>query len=62
MTPLETEDIKQLSTLPTLSQDPSAVQVLMANEQQVPIATTTAHLRQYCTHRDSLIPMHELVH
>ncbi|XP_066841146.1 olfactory receptor 14C36-like [Anser cygnoides] len=46
MTPLETEAIKQLSTLPTLSQDPSAVQVLMANEQQVPIATTTAHLRR----------------
>ncbi|XP_066841006.1 olfactory receptor 14C36-like [Anser cygnoides] len=37
MTPLETEDIKQLSTLPTLSQDPSAVQVLMANGQQVAI-------------------------
>ncbi|XP_047912225.2 olfactory receptor 14C36-like [Anser cygnoides] len=57
MTPLEMEDIKQLSTLPTLSQDQSAVEVLMANEQQVPIATTTVHLRQYCTNRDYLIPI-----
>ena len=53
---------KQLSTLPTLSQGPSALEVLMANEQQVPIATTTVHLRQYCINRDSLIPLHELVH
>ena len=34
----------------------------MANEQQVPIATTAVHLRQHRTNRDSLIPIRELVH
>uniref|UniRef100_A0A8B9VM15 ribonuclease H n=1 Tax=Anas zonorhyncha TaxID=75864 RepID=A0A8B9VM15_9AVES len=59
---LSTEKIKQLSTLPGLSQDPSAVGLLRIEEQQVPIATTTVHRRQYRTNRDSLIPIHELVH
>ncbi|XP_071888495.1 olfactory receptor 14A16-like [Anas platyrhynchos] len=45
-----------------LPDDPSAVEVLMANEQQVPVATTTVRPRQYCINRDSLIPIHELVH
>ncbi|KAK4807223.1 LOW QUALITY PROTEIN: hypothetical protein QYF61_024343 [Mycteria americana] len=59
---LETEEIKQLSTLPGLSEDPSVVGLLRAAEQQVPIAITTVHRRQYCTNRDSLIPIHELIH
>ncbi|KAK4806966.1 hypothetical protein QYF61_027333 [Mycteria americana] len=37
---LETEEIKQLSTLPGLSEDPSVVGLLRVKEQQVPIATT----------------------
>jgi len=40
---VETEDIKQLSTLPGLSEEPSIAAFLMVKEQQVPIATTTVH-------------------
>ncbi|KAK4822646.1 hypothetical protein QYF61_018598 [Mycteria americana] len=58
---LETEGIKQLSTLPGLSEDPSVVGLLRIKEQQVPIATTTVHQRQYRTNRDSLIPIHKLI-
>lgn len=58
---LETEGIKQLSTLPGLSEDPSVVGLLRVEEQQVPIATTTVHRRQYRTNRDSLIPIHKLI-
>ncbi|KAK4807074.1 hypothetical protein QYF61_018415 [Mycteria americana] len=58
---LETEEIKQLSTLPGLSEDPSVMGLLRVKEQQVPIATTTVHRRQYRTNRDSLIPIHELI-
>ncbi|KAK4810935.1 hypothetical protein QYF61_013343 [Mycteria americana] len=54
---LETEEIKQLSTLPGLSKDPSVVGLLRVEEQQVPIATTMVHRRQYRTNRDSLIPI-----
>ncbi|KAK4823308.1 hypothetical protein QYF61_000521 [Mycteria americana] len=57
---LEMEEIKQLSTLPGLSEDPSVVGLLRVKEQQVPIATTTVHWRQYRTNRDSLIPIHKL--
>ena len=60
MAALETEEIKQLSTLPGLSEDPSVVGLLRAEEQQVPIATTMVHRRQYRTNRDSLIPIHKL--
>ena len=59
---LETEGIEQLSTLPGLSEDPSAVGLLRVEEQQVPIATTRVHRRQYRTNRDSLIPIHMLIH
>ncbi|GAB0209812.1 hypothetical protein GRJ2_003446900 [Grus japonensis] len=59
---LETEDIEPLSTLPGLSEDPSVVGLLRVEEQQVPIATTTVHQQQYCTNRDSLIPIHKLIH
>ncbi|KAK4806844.1 LOW QUALITY PROTEIN: hypothetical protein QYF61_012565 [Mycteria americana] len=58
---LETEEMKQLSTLPGLSEDPSVVGLLRVKEQQVPIATTTVHRRQYRTNRDSLIPIRELI-
>ncbi|KAK4810453.1 LOW QUALITY PROTEIN: hypothetical protein QYF61_004233, partial [Mycteria americana] len=58
---LEMEEIKQLSTLPGLSEDPSVVRMLRVKEQQVPIATTTVHRRQHRTNRDSLIPIHELI-
>jgi len=46
---VKTEEIKQLSILPGLSEDPSVVGLLRAEEQQMPIATTTVHRRQYRT-------------
>ncbi|GAB0208427.1 hypothetical protein GRJ2_003308400 [Grus japonensis] len=58
---LETEEIELLSSLPGLSEDPSVVGLLRVEEQQVPITTTTVHWRQYCTNRDSLIPIQELI-
>ncbi|RMC22008.1 hypothetical protein DUI87_02879 [Hirundo rustica rustica] len=58
---VETEDIRQLNTLPALSDDSSAVGLLRVEEQQVPIATTTVHRRQYRTDRDSVIPIHEMI-
>ena len=59
---LETEGIEQLSTLPGLSEDPSVVGLLRVEEQQVPITTTMVHWQQYRTNRDSLIPIHMLIH
>ncbi|KAK4830950.1 hypothetical protein QYF61_014409 [Mycteria americana] len=58
---LETEEIKQLSTLPGLSEDPSVVGLLRVEEQRVPVATTVVCWRQYRTNQDSLIPIHKLV-
>ena len=58
---MEMEDIKQLSTLPGPSDGPSVVGLIRAEEQQVPIATTLVHWWQYCTNRDSLIPIHQLI-
>ncbi|RMB97392.1 hypothetical protein DUI87_26120 [Hirundo rustica rustica] len=58
---VETEDIRQLSTLPGLSDDSCAVALLRVEEQQVPIATTTVHRRQYRTDRDSVTPIHEMI-
>ncbi|RMC02617.1 hypothetical protein DUI87_20772 [Hirundo rustica rustica] len=58
---VETEDIRQLSTLPGLSDDSCAVGLLKVEEQQVPIATTTVHRRQYRTDRDSVTPIHEMI-
>ncbi|RMC20894.1 hypothetical protein DUI87_01747 [Hirundo rustica rustica] len=58
---VETEDIRQLNTLPGLSDDSCAVGLLRVEEQQVPIATTTVHRRQYRTDRDSVIPIHEMI-
>ncbi|GAB0209683.1 hypothetical protein GRJ2_003434000 [Grus japonensis] len=56
------EKIKQLSTLPGLSEDPFVVGLLRVEEQQVPSATRTVHWRQYRTNRDSLAPIHEWIH
>ncbi|RMB91827.1 hypothetical protein DUI87_31755 [Hirundo rustica rustica] len=58
---VETEDIRQLNTLPGLSDDSSAVGLLRVEEQQVPITTATVHHRQYRTDRDSVIPIHEMI-
>ncbi|GAB0208759.1 hypothetical protein GRJ2_003341600 [Grus japonensis] len=58
---LEAEEIEPLSSLPGLSEDPSVVGLLRAEEQQVPIATRTVHQRQYRTNRDSLVPIHKLI-
>ncbi|RMC21314.1 hypothetical protein DUI87_02175 [Hirundo rustica rustica] len=58
---VETEGVKQLNTLPGLSENPSAVGLLKVEEQQVPIATSTVHRRQYRTTRDAVIPIHEMI-
>ncbi|GAB0179593.1 hypothetical protein GRJ2_000424600 [Grus japonensis] len=58
---LEAEEIEPLSSLPGLSEEPSVVGLLRVEEQQVPIATTTVHRRQYRTNRDSLVPIHKLI-
>ncbi|OWK54466.1 Gag-Pol polyprotein [Lonchura striata] len=55
------EDIKQLNTLPGLSENPSAVGLLRVEEQQVPIATSTVHNRQYWTNGGSVIPIHRMI-
>ncbi|GAB0207896.1 hypothetical protein GRJ2_003255300 [Grus japonensis] len=46
---VNTEKIKQLSTLSGLSEDALIVGLLRVEEQQVPIATRTVHRRQYRT-------------
>ena len=56
------EGIKQLNTLPGLPENPSAVGLLKVEEQQVPIATSTAHHRQYWTNGDAVIPTHKMIH
>lgn len=56
------EDIKQLSTLPGLSEDPSVAGLLRVEEQQVPVATTTAHQWQYRTNQNYLVPIRKLIH
>ncbi|RMC16226.1 hypothetical protein DUI87_08441 [Hirundo rustica rustica] len=58
---VETENIRQLNTLPGLSDDSCAVGLLRAEEQQVPITTTTVYRRQYHTDRDSVIPIREMI-
>ncbi|RMC20506.1 hypothetical protein DUI87_01357 [Hirundo rustica rustica] len=57
-----TEGIKKLNTLPGLSENPSAVGLLKVQEQQVPIATSIVHCRQYRTTRDAVIPIHKMIH
>ncbi|GAB0178636.1 hypothetical protein GRJ2_000328900 [Grus japonensis] len=58
---LASEGIKQLSTLPGLSEDPSVLGLLRVEEQQVPVTTRTVHWWQYRTNRDSLIPIHKMI-
>jgi len=60
--PLETEEIKQLSTLPGLSKNPSVLGLLRVEEKQMPVTTTMVHWWQHGTHHDSLIPIHKLIH
>ncbi|RMC22238.1 hypothetical protein DUI87_00549 [Hirundo rustica rustica] len=54
-------ETQQLNTLPGLSENPSAVGLLRVEEQQVPIATSTVHRRQYRTTRDAVIPIHKVI-
>ncbi|KAJ7413212.1 hypothetical protein BTVI_43887 [Pitangus sulphuratus] len=61
ITTVETEEIRQLNTLPGLSDDPSAVGLLNVEEQLVPMATATVHRRQYRTDRDSMTPIHKMI-
>ncbi|RMC15655.1 hypothetical protein DUI87_07857 [Hirundo rustica rustica] len=56
-----TEGIRQLNTLPGLSENPSAVGLLKVQEQQVLIATSIVHRRQYRTTRDAVIPIHKMI-
>ncbi|GAB0209617.1 hypothetical protein GRJ2_003427400 [Grus japonensis] len=58
---LEMEETELLSTWPGLLLDPSVVGLLRVKEQQVPIDTTAVHQWQYCTNRDSLIPIYKLI-
>lgn len=53
ITTVETKQIKQLCTLPSLSEGPSAVGLLRVKEQQVLIATIMVHRRQCHTNQDS---------
>ena len=57
----DTDDMKQPSLLPGLSEDPSVVGLLHVKEQQVPTATKTVHRQQYCTNRDSSLPILKLI-
>lgn len=58
---VDTDNIKQLSVLPGLSEDLTVVGFLCVKEQQVPIVTKPIHRRQYHTNRDSLIPIQKLI-
>ncbi|RMB88993.1 hypothetical protein DUI87_34642 [Hirundo rustica rustica] len=58
---VEAEGIKKLNSLPGLSENPSAVELLKVEEQRVPIVTSTVHRRQYRTNRDAVIPIHKMI-
>ncbi|RMC20030.1 hypothetical protein DUI87_00876 [Hirundo rustica rustica] len=58
---VETESVKQLNTLPGLSENPSAVGLLRVEGQQVPIATSIVHHQQYRTTQDAVIPIHKMI-
>ncbi|TRZ07220.1 hypothetical protein HGM15179_019886 [Zosterops borbonicus] len=58
---MNTVKIKQLSTLPDLSEDLFIVGLLQVEDQQVSIATRTVHQQQYHTNQDSVTPIHELI-
>ncbi|RMC03344.1 hypothetical protein DUI87_20540 [Hirundo rustica rustica] len=59
---VEAEGIKKLNSLPGLSENASAVGLLKVQEQQVPVATSMVHRRQYRTNRDAMIPIHKMIH
>ncbi|RMC12149.1 hypothetical protein DUI87_11284 [Hirundo rustica rustica] len=59
---VKAEGIKQLNTLPGLSENPSAVGLMKVKEQRVPVATLTVHSQQYWTNRDAVIPIHKMIH
>ncbi|TRZ12336.1 hypothetical protein HGM15179_014756 [Zosterops borbonicus] len=58
---VETESVKQLNTLPGLSESPTAVGLLKGEEQQVPIATLTMHRQQHRTTGDAVILIHKMI-
>ncbi|KAJ7408829.1 hypothetical protein BTVI_58401 [Pitangus sulphuratus] len=58
---VEIEEIRQLNTLPGLSEDPSAVGLLKVEEQLVPMATATVHCQQYPTNQDSVVPIYKMI-
>lgn len=55
---METEEIRWLITLPGLSEDFPAVELLGVEEQQVLIATTSLHCQQ---NYSSVVPTHEMI-
>lgn len=59
---LETEEIRQWNTL-LISQTTPLLRVglLRVEEQQLQITTATVHYQQYCTDRESVIPIHEMI-
>ncbi|RMB89567.1 hypothetical protein DUI87_34035 [Hirundo rustica rustica] len=44
-----------------MSENPSAVGLPKAEEQRVPVATSTVHRRQYQTNRDAVIHIHKMI-
>ncbi|GAB0208182.1 hypothetical protein GRJ2_003283900 [Grus japonensis] len=66
---LEGRETKQLGSLSreegidkAIGKKAQALSLWRVEEQQETIATTTVHWRQYRTNRDSLIPIHKLIH
>ena len=47
--------------MPGLSEDPSIVELLRVEEQQVAITTIKVPWQQYSTNQDSFIPIHQLI-
>ncbi|KAJ7427803.1 hypothetical protein WISP_03825 [Willisornis vidua] len=58
----ETEETKELNTLPGLSEEPSAVGLLKVEEQLVPLATAMVNHQQHRIDRDSVTPIHKMIH
>ncbi|TRZ13405.1 hypothetical protein HGM15179_013708 [Zosterops borbonicus] len=57
LAPVETKKYKMKSEH---LENPSAVGLLKVEEQQVPVATSTVHRRQYRTNQDAVIPIHKM--
>lgn len=60
---MKTEEIRQLNTLPSFSEDPSAFDLLEGQKQQVPITElcTAVCCQQYCADQDSVTSVHEII-